>query len=150
MLYLINVGKRRITGVTLSKPAWGVNMKKRILAAVMIFILLIPFINTKASADSAPKPSVVVKIKELENENYYVTLLSEKESTGPWSSSKDYYPVYGSREIWEKFNSYSDSDGYYFVGYFSDCSKNDTFRCTSTRRAGSKSSSTFPSTTALS
>jgi len=105
-------------------------VKKQILASVLVLLLLIPFINTTASADIGPKPSVVVEFKGFENESYYVTLLSEQESTGPYSSRNEYQEYYGSREIWEKFKSYSDADGYYFLGYLSDCSDDDVFKWT--------------------
>lgn len=105
-------------------------MKKRLWAAVLIFILLIPLLNVTASADSGPKPSVVVSFKGLKQESYYVTLLSEKASTGPYSKSNEYRPSYGSEEIWRKFSQYPDADGFYFLGFFSDCSDTDTFKWT--------------------
>lgn len=95
-----------------------------------MLIFIIPLITTTASADVGPKPSVVLMFKGLENENYYVTLLSEKKSTGPYSSDNEYREYLGSREVWDKFKSYSDSDGYFFLGHFSDCSDDDVYKWT--------------------
>lgn len=105
-------------------------MKKRIWSAVLIFILLIPLLSVTASADSGPKPSVVVSFKGLKQETYYVTLLSERASTGPYSKGNEYRASYGSEEVWGKFNAFSDVDGFHFLGFFSDCSESDTFKWT--------------------
>jgi len=105
-------------------------MKKRIFTAIIVFLLLVIMFTLPAAADIGPKPSVVIKFKGLEGESYFVTLLSERDHYGPWSSNKEYSPIYGSEEVWEKFSSYSDPDGYRFIGYFSDCSGGDTFSWT--------------------
>jgi hypothetical protein len=105
-------------------------MKKHIWMWALIIAFLIPVLSLPASADAGPKPSVVVNFKGLEQENYYITLLSDKESFGPWSKGGMYMSSYGSEDIWEKFNSYSDEDGFNFIGYFSDCSDTDTFKWT--------------------
>lgn len=85
------------------------------------------------SADTGPKPSVVVNFKGLENEKYYVTLLSEVVSTGPHSvlaehpNNQRYHKGDEEYEIWEKFVSYKDKDGYHFLQYFSDCTETSQF-----------------------
>lgn len=64
-----------------------------------------------------PKPSVVIDFKGLENEKYYVTLLSEVSSTGPHSAidehrnNQRYHKGDEGYKIWEKFASYKDKDG---------------------------------------
>jgi hypothetical protein len=105
-------------------------MKKRLWVLVFILVLLIPTLSVTASADTGPKPSVVVRFKGLEQESYYVTLLSDKDSTGPWSKNNEYKTYYGDEKIWEKLNSYSDPDDFYFLGCFADCADTDTFKWT--------------------
>lgn len=70
------------------------------------------------SADMGPKPSVVVDFIGLEDEVYYVTLLSEDTSTGPWSLGNEYYEYMGDEAAFEKFCEYEDVDGYYFPEYY--------------------------------
>lgn len=88
---------------------------------------------TIAYADMGPKPSVVIDFKGLENEKYYVTLLSEVTSTGPHSvldenlDNQRYHNGDEEYEIWKKFVSYKDKDGYYFLQYFSDCTESSQF-----------------------
>lgn len=105
-------------------------MKKHIWIWAVIIALLISALSVTVLADSGPKPSVVVNFKGLEQENYYATLLSDKDSTGPWSKSVRYETYYGDEAIWEKFDIYSDVDGFYFLGCFLDCSDTDNFKWT--------------------
>jgi len=102
-------------------------MKKHLYVFLVIIILLIPVLTIPASADVGPKPSVTVNIKGLEQEDYYITLLSKTDSTGPWDVNNEYDSNNVSEKIWDKFKNYKDEDGYYFIGYISDCSENDTF-----------------------
>ncbi len=107
-------------------------MKKRIFAFFICIVLLIPVLSISASADIGPKPSVVIDFKGLENQKYYVTLLSKVSSTGPYSAYNGKYEKHfdseKDREIWEKFVAYKDADGYYFLQYFADCSGSNRFR----------------------
>ena len=95
-----------------------------------------------ALADAGPHPSVIVRFQGLEQEEYWVTLLSKYVSNGPQWAYGEVGDEYGSREfpapkeyreddptgeIWEKFNAYQDSDGYYFLQYYENCSDTDTF-----------------------
>ena len=83
-----------------------------------------------AKADIGPKPSVVIKFEGLEQEEYYVTLLSEKDSTGPWSAGNDYYDYMGDKSAFDKFCEYIDADGFYFISFMEECSDDDTFEWT--------------------
>ncbi len=85
------------------------------------------FINT-ANADCAPKPKVEIDFKGLGEVECYATLLSEYQSTGPYSAwdgteedarykredgIHDHYDL--EYPIWKAFTEYSDTDGYYFL-----------------------------------
>lgn len=100
---------------------------KRLLPFLLLFTLLLPM---TASADTGPKPSVNVEFRGLEGQTYYATLLSETDSTGPWSHSHEYYDYYGDPDVWKAFNGYEDPDGFYFIGCFEDCSADHTFSWT--------------------
>jgi len=106
--------------------------KKLLKLLLVVFLIAIP---VTAYADIGPKPSVNIEFKGIESE-YYVTLLSETDSTGPYSAvgahsgfdNEDYSPGDEGYEIWAKFKDYKDYDGYYFLQYFQECSETDTFR----------------------
>lgn len=102
--------------------------KKWFLSAAFMFILFL--FPIKANADMGPKPSIVIHFTGLEEENYYVTLLSERDSTGPWSCGDDYYDYLGDESVFKKFSEYEDEDGYYFLSFMEDCSEDDTFQWT--------------------
>jgi hypothetical protein len=108
-------------------------MKKKIFSMVLCFVIILIIMPTTAYADIGPKPSVVIDFKGLENEKYYVTLLSEVTSTGPHSvlgerpDNKKYHKGDEEYEIWEKFVSYKDKDGYHFLQYFSDSTETSQF-----------------------
>lgn len=102
-------------------------MKKRIASVLLIMLLLVPLFCFSSSADTGPKPSVTVNIRGIENETYYVTLLSEEEGTGPWYVDSTYCDYYGPKDVWKAFCEYKDSDGYYFINCFADCTETDSF-----------------------
>ena len=108
-------------------------MKKKMFFMVLCFVIILITMPTTAYADIGPKPSVVIDFKGLENEKYYVTLLSEVASTGPHSAlgehpdNKRYHTGDEEYEIWEKFVSYKDKDGYHFLQYFSDITETSQF-----------------------
>ena len=99
------------------------------LLGVMLILGLLP-VNVKA--DIGPKPSVTVTIDGLENEVYYATLLSKHKSTGPASAYDGSYARYKSGDegydIWQKFVAYEDSDDFYFLQEFWNCSGKNEFR----------------------
>lgn len=100
-----------------------------ILCVAMLFLLL----PGTAYADIGPKPSVVIDFKGLEKERYYVTLLSEDRSTGPYSAfdenseGRGAVPPEEDYEIWSKFVSYEDQDQFYFLQFFRDCTDTSQF-----------------------
>ncbi len=79
-------------------------------------------------ADMGPKPSVVIETIGFEEKEYYMTLLSERDSTGPWSHGDEYHDYMGEKRVFEVFESYK--DGYYFLSFMQDCSENDRFEWT--------------------
>lgn len=108
-------------------------MNKRIFSVLLCFSIIFIIMPTIAYADTGPKPSVVIDFKGLENEKYYVTLLSEIASTGPHSvlgehpNNQRYHKGDEKYEIWQKFVSYKDKDEFYFLQYFSDCTDTSQF-----------------------
>lgn len=94
---------------------------------VLVVALLVPLYPITARADMGPKPSVEVEFTGLEDETYYVTLLSEEAVSGPWNREKGYEEWYGEREIWDKFREYGSASGLFFLGYFEECSGTDLF-----------------------
>lgn len=106
-------------------------MKKKLLVLVAIVVLAVAMAAT-AYADMGPKPSVNITFTGIEGETYYVTLLSKYDSTGPasaWDGTSKYEYYMGPyQRIWEKFLSYEDSDGFYFLQRWSDCSESNEYR----------------------
>lgn len=104
------------------------NMKKQItifLSCLLIIYLLFPI---AASADTGPKPSIVVQFKNMGDELCYGTLLSKEKNTGPysaWDGSEEDMPdaVYTDLDIWRAFVDYEDADGYYFLQKIFPCSE---------------------------
>lgn len=93
----------------------------RILIVLFIIIATVMSVSIPVSADMGPKPSVTVTVTGLSgNEVYYATLLSERESTGPFSRYDESRPQsrkesVSDPDIWQKFVDYADPDGYYYL-----------------------------------
>lgn len=106
--------------------------QKKILAFLICIITAVSMLPLWASADIGPKPSVSVTIEGAAGETYYATLLSEKRSTGPASAYDGSYARYTADDedydTWETFVAYEDSDGYYFLQEFWDCTGKDSFK----------------------
>lgn len=107
-------------------------MNKKILSFLVCLILLLVVFPAPVLADIGPKPSVVVNFDGVEGRNYYVTLLSRDPSTGPYSvlepgRDEDYHEGYPDYSVYRKFVEYQDTDGYYFLQYFDDCSETHQF-----------------------
>ena len=109
-------------------------MKRKIFAFLMCLILVMNLPIT-ASADMGPKPSVRIQFTGIEGVTYYGTLLSERRSTGPataWDGYEDYrdWKPENEKPIWEKFIAYEDTDGYYFLQEWWDCSETNQLNWT--------------------
>lgn len=102
-------------------------MQKRILAAMLTLLLLIPMLTVTASADCGPKPSTHITVQTGGGEQAVVTLLGEKESYGPYNrvepgqEPEDYMDLNAvEAEAWDVFRDYADPDGYCFLGELFD------------------------------
>lgn len=103
-------------------------MKKYVICFLCFFMMLgILFLPTTAYADIGPKPSVVITFTGIEDQNYYVTLISTDDSTGPYGYGNPYYDWMGEEWVFDKFCEYDLPEGYYFLSYMEDCSDDDTF-----------------------
>ena len=107
----------------------------RKMISLLICMILIISLPVTAKADIGPKPSVRITFTGIEGETYYGTLLSERRSTGPataWNGYEDYrdWKPENEKPIWEKFISYEDTDGYYFLQEWWDCSKSNQLNWT--------------------
>ena len=106
---------------------------KKIYCWLICLLLMIPILAypITANADTGPKPSVVVNFQNVDETTYYATLLSENDSSGPWYVEKvfhDYIDYNGPKPIYDKFNSFEDTDGFYFLGFIDDCTEDNQLR----------------------
>lgn len=101
----------------------------RIIPVVLILSIVFSF---TAFADTGPKPSVVIDLVGLDGRECYGTLLSEDESYGPnraWREGEEMYAYHeDDPEIWRKFVDYKDTDGYYFLQQFWNCTEANGFK----------------------
>ena len=107
----------------------------RKMISLLICMILIISLPVTAKADIGPKPSVRITFTGIEGETYYGTPLSERRSTGPataWDGYEDYrdWKPENEKPIWEKFISYEDTDGYYFLQEWWDCSETNQLNWT--------------------
>ena len=107
----------------------------RKIVCILFSLILIISLPVTAKADIGPKPSVRIMFTGIEGETYYGTLLSEKRSTGPataWNGYEDYrdWKPENEKPVWEKFISYEDTDGYYFLQEWWDCSETNQLNWT--------------------
>lgn len=105
---------------------------KRRLAAVFAVFALLPMLMNTVSADMGPKPSVNIEITGI-SEPCWGTLLSERQSTGPYTSVKNHPErreeergragEWASADVWDAFSAYeaAEPDGYYFLNFLDDC-----------------------------
>ena len=109
-------------------------MLRKVLS-LLICLILVLNLPVTAKADIGPKPSVRIQFTGIEGETYYVTLLSERRSTGPataWDGYEEYrdWKPESEKSIWEKFIAYEDTDGYYFLQEWWDCSETNQLNWT--------------------
>lgn len=109
-------------------------MKHGILRGVLLSLLLVCLLPLWAAADTGPKPSIEIMPEGLGEGYYYLTLLSQTESTGPWSKyesfaeSRDSYgDPEADEDIWTAFNDYEDADSFYFLGCYGQVADGQVF-----------------------
>lgn len=109
---------------------------KRKLFVFFLCLMLTALIPLTAYADMGPKPSVKIQFTGAPDQIYYGTLLSERRSTGPasaWDGVSPYsHYQYGEEgaAIWQKFAAYEDTDGFYFLQEWWECSEDNWLRWT--------------------
>ncbi|MCM1308535.1 MAG: hypothetical protein NC223_08050 [Butyrivibrio sp.] len=103
---------------------------KKITAKLFLAFLVVAEVfwggAARVSADTAPKPSVAIEFENMNEEKYYVTLLSESKSTGPYSVVVN-GETEDKSEAWKAFFNYSDSDGFYFLQYYGELEGDGSF-----------------------
>lgn len=109
-------------------------MLRKVLS-LLICLILVLNLPVTAKADIGPKPSVRITFTGIKGETYYGTLLSERRSTGPataWDGYEEYrdWKPESENSIWEKFIAYEDTDGYYFLQEWWDCSETNQLNWT--------------------
>lgn len=96
-------------------------------------VLVVILLSTGASADMGPKASTRIRFEGLEGQSYMVTLLSPEPFCGPHTALEEfpdnprYTPEDPEYPVWEKFVAFEDSDGWYFLQYFQDCTQTSAF-----------------------
>ncbi len=99
---------------------------KKVIMIIILTLLLLPISSKSVLADMGPKPDVTIDFNGLEDRTYYVTLLSERSSSGPWEVDRN-YDIATEENIGTAFKNYKDTDSYYFLGYYENCTENDSF-----------------------
>lgn len=93
--------------------------KGRLIVTIVLIAVLTAALPAVVMADTGPKPSVVVSFTGVGDEEFYGTLLSKNDSSGPahvWDGKEE------TTEISRKFIEYKDTDGYYFLQNLWECS----------------------------
>lgn len=103
------------------------NMRKRVLGVVLALMAVLPVLTLEVFADMGPKPSVIVDFTGIpEGAAYYVTLLAEETSTGPWNKGGSYFKE-ENEAVWERYLLYRDTDGFNFLEYIAKCTGTNRF-----------------------
>lgn len=109
-------------------------MKRRLFCGSILALLLVCLLPLWAAADTGPKPSITVTPEGFGEDACYLTLLSQTETTGPWSkqesfaASKDSYGYPEADEaIWTAFNDYQDAEGFFFLGCYGEVTGGQMF-----------------------
>lgn len=115
----------------------------KIIASIFCVMFLVMAFPAAASADVGPKPSIVIDFEGITGQTYYATILSKAASNGPFSAlsrsvldDPNINPrdLFGGDEqeypIFVKFFEFQDTDGYYFMDLFRNCTETNQFSWT--------------------
>lgn len=109
-------------------------MKRRLFCGSILALLLVCLLPLWAAADTGPKPSITVTPEGFGEDACYLTLLSQTETTGPWSKQESFAASkdsYGNPEadeaIWTAFNDYQDAEGFFFLGCYGEVTGGQMF-----------------------
>lgn len=109
-------------------------MKRRLFCGSILALLLVCLLPLWAAADTGPKPSITVTPEGFGEDVCYLTLLSQTETTGPWSKQESFAASkdsYGNPEadeaIWTAFNDYQDAEGFFFLGCYGEVTGGQVF-----------------------
>lgn len=109
-------------------------MKRRLFCGSILALLLVCLLPLWAAADTGPKPSITVTPEGFGEDVCYLTLLSQTETTGPWSkqesfaASKDSYGDPEADEaVWTAFNDYQDAEDFFFLGCYGEVTGGQVF-----------------------
>ena len=110
-------------------------MKRKLTRLLLCISAALTLLCVSVSADSGPKPSVNVAVRGLNGEEWYATLLSSTDSTGPYSvfnkfgdTSPDELQELEADPAWRAFSRYADADGYYFLQFTAEGTGDGGFR----------------------
>lgn len=113
-------------GKGISKPKTKKLRRKWVLLLTLVYAAVLLSPAAAVSADIGPKPSIQITFTGMEGEEYYGTLLSLQDSTGPataWDGREGNARYNeGEYEIWKAFVEYKDADGFYFLQEWWRCS----------------------------
>jgi hypothetical protein len=94
---------------------------KKVFVILVSVLLLSAFLLLPASADSGPKPSIRITLKNAGDGLCYGTLLSKKPYSGPfvaWEGDENTIRQDQTgvpEQVWRAFMNYEDADGYYYL-----------------------------------
>ncbi len=107
-------------------------MKKKLASFLMCLVAFAALFPLTVSADFGPKPSVNITFKNMGDEECYATLLSERDTTGPYSAwdGKGGFTCYDdiSEDVCRALAEYVDTDGYYFLQTAQLCSDTKNYK----------------------
>lgn len=98
-------------------------MKRKLLLLITAVFFALTSLSAAVSADVGPKDSVAVSFKNLDAVECYCTLLSEHSASGPYSVSGEK----SNEKIPRAFQDYRDSDGFYYLEFYSIVSSSKSF-----------------------
>ncbi len=105
---------------------------RRSFLFLMVSFFFLSLFSVPVHADMGPKPSVTISVVNAPDGEFYMTLLSEKETYGPWSKVEgdpSSVPKDDRDKAFAFFADYEDRDGFCFQGNLSEAmSEGDDFK----------------------